>query len=153
MTERRDLEFKQRSGVLLGLAFLCAPWACAPVQENPLAGAWTVVGASPEAPCVFARGTTVMLGDSVAGRAAWAATGADCVFDGSVPYLVTESAGEGLRLAIGAWGPELLAGRMVEGKVERHGPDRFRYEFNLGGAEEMPGGTGSQTIRFVREVN
>lgn len=102
---------------------------------------------------MFARGASAMFGDSVAGRAPWTAAGTDCGFGGSVPYRVTGDAAGGLRLAIGAWDSGPLAGRVLEGRVERHGPDRFRYEFDLGGADAMPGGNAPQTIRFVRKVN
>lgn len=148
----------------LGLAAGAVALAsCEPAAENPLAGTWTVVAVRGEAPCVLSQRTTVVFGEAAEGRARWttpppdtvaaSVSGEDCRFDGDVPYrLLAPGADGGPRLAAGPWRTTL--DRAVEGRVERHGPDRFRFELDAAEEPDAAGATARPaTVVFVRKVN
>lgn len=141
-----------------GRTAVAAVWAaaaasCAPSAENPLAGEWTVVAVRGNAPCVFAQRAIVAFGEAAEGQAGWTAAGENCRFDGQASYRVSRTGPDGdLRLATGPWRP--VFGVVVEGRVERHGPDRFRYE--LDGADQADPEVApaeATTVVFVRKVN
>jgi len=145
-------------------AWAVALASCEPAAENPLAGTWTVVAVRGEAPCVLSQRTTVVFGEQAEGRARWTTpsspgavaapvAGEDCGFEGDVPYQLQAPGLDGdARLAAGPWRAAL--DRAVEGRVERHGPDRFRLELDAAGE---PGDAGASarpaTVVFVRAVN
>ena len=145
-------------------ALAAAAASCEPAPENPLAGTWTVVAVRGEAPCVLAQRTTVVFGEAAGGRARWTTpsspdtvaapvAGEHCRFDGDVPYqLLRDDAGGETRLSAGPWRAAL--GRAVEGRVERHGPDRFRFELDAASEAAAPGAPApAATVVFVRKVN
>ncbi len=134
-------------------AWIAALAACEPAVENPLAGAWTVVAVRGDAPCVLAQRTSVVFGELAEGRARWTTAGEDCGFDGETPYqLLRNGAAEEMRLAAGPW--RGTASRAVEGRVERHGPDRFRFELDVAGEAGADGvAARPATVVFVRKVN
>ena len=149
----------------LGLAaWAVALASCEPAAENPLAGTWTVVAVRGEAPCVLSQRTTVVFGEAAEGRARWTTPSSpdtvaapvaeeDCRFDGDVPYRLLAPGADGdPRLAAGPWRAAL--DRAVEGRVERHGPDRFRFELDAAEEPDAAGATARPaTVVFVRKVN
>ncbi len=70
------------------------------------------------------------LGDSLQGRARWTVAGPreECVSDAQVDYSAAYDDEAGLRLVAGPWRSGQMAGRILDGRVERHGPDRFRTD-------------------------